>query len=80
MMTHLFCANIKDAIDCFECVSFNHDNPDCEDTFYRSEKIGLHKNCMVHQPNKTGSYRASHCIKLVASGNLDSFFFTSSKL
>ncbi|RNA18122.1 hypothetical protein BpHYR1_022499 [Brachionus plicatilis] len=63
-----------DSIDCFECISYNHDNRECEDPFYRSEKISLKKNCLTAIPNHRGFYRATHCLKLNAEGHGFSYF------
>ncbi|CAF0761574.1 unnamed protein product [Brachionus calyciflorus] len=56
-------------INCFECVSYNNDNPECEDPFFRSENITIKENCLTSIPYKNDFYRATHCLKLKAEGH-----------
>ena len=51
------------------CTSYNHDNPECEDPFFRPKSVNLRHNCMTGIPDRVGVFRATHCLKLIAEGN-----------
>ncbi|KAJ8317001.1 hypothetical protein KUTeg_004905, partial [Tegillarca granosa] len=55
-----------DAVGCFVCTSFNHDNHDCEDTFNNTNKF-YKSDCWASRTGRSGHFPATQCIKMIAS-------------
>lgn len=52
-------------LDCFKCVSLDHENPACEDPFHNNYTADLLESpCMSSRKNRNGLFPATACIKL----------------
>ncbi|CAH1118872.1 unnamed protein product [Phaedon cochleariae] len=52
-------------IDCFKCISINHDYKPCEDPFHNNYTSDmLHSPCMGGRKGRDGVFPATSCIKL----------------
>lgn len=53
------------AIDCFKCVSFNHDYPACDDPFHNNYTLDVFESpCMGGRKGRDGLFPATSCVKI----------------
>lgn len=56
---------ILDCIDCFKCISINHDYKPCEDPFHNNHTTDiLHSPCMGGRKGRDGVFPATSCVKI----------------
>lgn len=55
------------AIDCFKCVSINHDYQPCDDPFHNNYTADVFESpCMGGRKGRDGLFPATSCIKITA--------------